>query len=168
MKPLSQVSELNYFQFSNWFSNQMPGRLINVNYKNNLPNIFISMHFIAHLLQFICSHTHTAFLFSLTSKSDVSLKSGYWQGRGRRDYGYISTSEPGFLVAGKISEEQKRNNLYDSFFFFKEGLRREGEIKLIVILTSHKSRNVRRQSGDKNQYYNSIYHNTMSILRFKC
>lgn len=78
MKPLSQVSELNYFQFSNWFSNQMPGRLINVNYKNNLPNIFISMHFIAHLLQFICSHTHTAFLFSLTSKSDVSLKSGYW------------------------------------------------------------------------------------------
>ena len=41
MKPLSQVSELNYFQFSDWFSKQMPGRLINVNYKNNLPSIFI-------------------------------------------------------------------------------------------------------------------------------
>ena len=57
-----------------------------------------------------------------------------------------------------------------SFFFFlifKEGLKRECEIKLTVILVSHKSRNVRRGSGDKNQYYNSIYHNMTSILRFK-
>ena len=66
-------------------------------------------------------------------------------------------------------QKNRREMVCFIFFFliFKEGLKRECEIKLTVILVSHKSRNVRRGSGDKNQYYNSIYHNMTSILRFK-
>lgn len=82
----------------------------------------------------------------------------------------ISVLEPGFLVAERFQKNRRGIicMILSFFFFFKEGLRREGEIKLIVILTSHKSRECKEAEWWQNQYYNSIYHNTMSILRFKC
>lgn len=48
-------------------------------------------------------------------------------GRGRTGYSCINTSE---LEQEEISQEQKRINLFYSFIFFKEGLRRVSETKL--------------------------------------